>query len=136
MLTILNVPMAVAGWLTAITRNKYVLLSLVNVFLLFVGMFMDMAPAIIICTPILLPIMRNLGIDPVHFGVILLFNLGIGLCTPPVGNALFVGCAVGKTKIEEVFKPLMICYIPMVVMLFVITFFPQVAMFLPNLLMK
>jgi TRAP-type C4-dicarboxylate transport system permease large subunit len=80
-------------------------------------MVMDMAPAIVICTPILLPIMKNIGVDPVHFGVILMFNLGIGLCTPPVGNALFVGCAVGKAKMEEVMPSLLICYIPMVIIL-------------------
>lgn len=135
-LTVLNVPSAVAGWLTSITQNKYVLLTLVNIFLLIVGMFMDMAPAIIICTPILLPIMMKFGVNPIHFGVLLMFNLGIGLCTPPVGNALFVGCAVGKAKIEEIIKPLMVCYIPMLVILFLITFFPQIVMFLPNLLMK
>ena len=136
MLTALNVPTAVADWLKTMSQNKYVLLTLINIFLLVVGMFMDMAPAIIICTPILLPIATSIGVDPVHFGIILMFNLGIGLCTPPVGNALFVGCAVGKAKIEEVIKPLMLCYIPMLVILFMITFFPGIAMFLPNLLMK
>lgn len=136
MLTVLNVPAAIGTWLMTISQNKYVLLTLINVFLLFVGMFMDMAPAIIICTPILLPVATSIGVDPVHFGVILIFNLGIGLCTPPVGNALFVGCAVGKAKIEEILKPLMLCYIPMIVILFVITFFPGIAMFLPNLLLK
>ena len=136
MLTYLRVPSAVAGWMLSISQNKYVLLTLINLFLLFIGMVMDMAPAIVIVTPILLPIVKSLGVDPVHFGVILLFNLGIGLCTPPVGNALFVGCVVGKAKIEEVMRPLMFCYIPMVVILFLITFFPNIAMYLPNLIMK
>ncbi|MGQ9778708.1 MAG: TRAP transporter large permease [Bacillota bacterium] len=136
MLTYLRVPSAVAGWMLSISQNKYVLLTLINLFLLFIGMIMDMAPAIVIVTPILLPIVKSLGVDPIHFGVILLFNLGIGLCTPPVGNALFVGCAVGKAKIEEVMRPLMFCYIPMVVILFLIAFFPNIAMYLPNLIMK
>ena len=136
MMTSMQVPQAVAGWLLSLSTNKYVILTLVNIFLLFVGMVMDMAPAIVICTPILLPIMKSIGVDPVHFGVILVFNLGIGLCTPPVGNALFVGCAVGKAKIEEVIPSLMLCYIPMVVILFIITFFPEIAMLLPNWIMK
>jgi len=135
-MTSMQVPQAIAGWMLSISTNKYVILTLVNIFLLFVGMVMDMAPAIVICTPILLPIMKSIGVDPVHFGVILMFNLGIGLCTPPVGNAMFVGCAVGKAKIEEVMPSLIICYIPMVVILFIITFFPDIAMVLPNLIMK
>lgn len=136
MLGYLGVPGAIAQRMLSLSTNKYVILTLINVFLLFVGMIMDMAPAIVIITPILLPIVMRLGIDPIHFGVILLFNLGIGLCTPPVGNALFVGCAVGKAKIEEVMKPLMICYIPMIIILFIVTFLPGVALFLPNLFMK
>ncbi|TCL73205.1 tripartite ATP-independent transporter DctM subunit [Hydrogenispora ethanolica] len=136
MMTYLGVPGAIANWMLSLSNNKYVILTLINLFLLFIGMIMDMAPAIVICTPILLPIANQLGVDPVHFGVILMFNLGIGLCTPPVGNALFVGCAVGKAKMEEVFKPLMVCYLPMIVILFVITFFPDIAMLLPRLFMK
>lgn len=135
-MTSMQVPQAIAGWLLSLSDNRYVILTLVNIFLLFVGMVMDMAPAIVICTPILLPIMKTIGVDPVHFGVILMFNLGLGLCTPPVGNALFVGCAVGKAKIEEVLPSLIICYIPMIVILFVITFLPDIAMFLPNWWMK
>jgi tripartite ATP-independent transporter DctM subunit len=136
MMTYLGVPSAIASWMLSLSDNKYIILTLINVFLLFIGMIMDMAPAIVICTPILLPIATQIGVDPIHFGVILMFNLGIGLCTPPVGNALFVGCAVGKATIEEVFKPLLICYIPMIIILFVITFFPDIAMLLPNLFLK
>lgn len=136
LMTVLQVPRAMADLMLSISQNKYVILSLMNILLLIIGMIMDMAPAIVLCTPILLPIALQIGIDPVHFGVILMFNLGIGLCTPPVGNALFVGCAVGKAKMEEVFKPLMVCYIPMVVILFLITFVPEISMWLPNILMK
>ncbi len=136
LMTVLQVPRAMADWMLSISQNKYIILTLMNIILLVIGMIMDMAPAIVLCTPILLPIALKIGIDPVHFGVILMFNLGIGLCTPPVGNALFVGCAVGKAKMEEVFKPLMVCFIPMVVILFLITFVPEIAMWLPNLFMK
>ena len=136
LMTVLQVPRAMADWMLSISQNKYIILTLMNILLLIIGMIMDMAPAIVLCTPILLPIALKIGIDPVHFGVILMFNLGIGLCTPPVGNALFVGCAVGKAKMEEVFRSLMICYIPMLIILFLITFVPEIAMWLPNLLMK
>ncbi|NLY74643.1 MAG: TRAP transporter large permease [Firmicutes bacterium] len=136
LMTVLQVPRAMADWMLSISQNKYVILTLINIILLFTGMIMDMAPAIVLCTPILLPVAMRVGVDPVHFGVILMFNLGIGLCTPPVGSALFVGCAVGKAKLEEVFKSLMVCYIPMLVILFLVTFIPDIAMWLPNLLMK
>ncbi len=136
LMTVLQVPRAMADWMLSISQNKYVILTLMNILLLIIGMIMDMAPAIVLCTPILLPIALKIGIDPVHFGVILMFNLGMGLCTPPVGNALFVGCAVGKAKMEEVFRSLLICYIPMLIILFLITFVPEIAMWLPNLLMK
>jgi tripartite ATP-independent transporter DctM subunit len=136
LMTYLGVPGAIGDWLLSLSNNKFVILTLMNLFLLIIGMIMDMAPAIVVCTPILLPIALKMGVDPVHFGVILMLNLGIGLCTPPVGSALFVGCAVGKAKIESVLKPLMICFIPMVFILFVITFFPNIAMFLPNLVIK
>lgn len=136
LMTVLQVPRAMADWMLSISQNKYVILTLINIILLFTGMIMDMAPAIVLCTPILLPVAMRVGVDPVHFGVILMFNLGIGLCTPPVGSALFVGCAVGKAKLEEVFKSLMVCFIPMLVILFLVTFIPDIAMWLPNLLMK
>lgn len=136
LMTVLQVPRAMADWMLSISQNKFIILTLMNIMLLFIGTVMDMAPAIILCTPVLLPIALRLGVDPVHFGVILMFNLGLGLCTPPVGNALFVGCAVGKAKMEDVFKPLMVCFFPMLVILFLITFVPEIAMWLPNLLMK
>jgi len=136
LMTYLGVPRAMAEWLLGISDNKLVILTLMNVILLIIGMVMDMAPAIILCTPVLLPVALSIGVDPVHFGVILMFNLGIGLCTPPVGSALFVGCAVGKAKIEEIFRSLMVCFIPMLFILFVITFFPEIAMWSPNTFMK
>ncbi len=95
---------------------------------------MDMAPLILILTPILLPVVTQLGMDPVQFGIVLILNLGIGLCTPPVGGALFVGCAIGKVSIEKVTKALIPFYITMIVVLLMVTFVPQIVMFLPNLL--
>ncbi len=86
------------------SENKYVILMLINFMLLVLGCLMDMAPLILICTPILLPVVMKLGVDPVHFGMIMLLNLGIGLLTPPVGSVLFVGCAVGKVKLEDVMR--------------------------------
>jgi tripartite ATP-independent transporter DctM subunit len=135
-LTYLGVPGAIAQFMLSISHNKYVILTLINVFLLILGCLMDMAPAIVITTPILLPIVTQVGVNPIHFGVIMVFNLGIGLCTPPVGNAMFVGCAVGKTTIEKIFKMLMLCYIPMVIVLFLVTFLPDLVMWLPNLVIK
>lgn len=136
LMTFLGVPRFMADLLLSISDNKYVILTLINIMLLVIGMVMDMAPAIILCTPILLPIVTSVGVDPIHFGVILVFNLGVGLCSPPVGNALFVGCAIGKTKMEQVFNSLMACFIPMLIILFIITFLPDIVMWLPNAFMK
>lgn len=136
LMTVLGVPQVMADWMLSISDNKYVILTLMNVLVLIVGMVMDMAPAIILCTPILLPIAVSIGMDPVHFGVVLMCNLAIGLCTPPVGSALFVGCAVGKTKMEDVMGSLMTCLVPMVAVLFLVTFIPELTMWLPNLIMK
>ncbi len=136
MLTYLGVPGAIAQWLFSISHNKFVILSMINIFLLILGCLMDMAPAIVIITPILLPIVTQLVVNPILFGVLLILNLGIGLCTPPVGNAMFVGCAVGKISIEKLFKMLMYCYIPMIIVLFLVTFFPDLVLWLPNLVMK
>jgi tripartite ATP-independent transporter DctM subunit len=136
MMTYLGAPGFIAKSLLSFSSNRYVILTLINLFLLFIGMIMDMAPAIVILTPILLPVAARVGVDPIHFGIILLFNLGIGLCTPPVGNALFVGCAVGNARIEEVMSKLMVCYVPMVIILFLITFVPEITLFLPNLIIK
>ena len=108
---------------------------IINLLLLLLGCVMDMAPLILIMTPILGPIcITQLGMDPVHFGAMLIFNLAIGLCTPPVGSALFVGCAIGKTKIEKTSVNMLPLYAVMVAMLLLITFVPQVTMFLPNLM--
>ncbi|MFA5852342.1 MAG: TRAP transporter large permease, partial [Spirochaetales bacterium] len=132
----LRIPAKATELILSVTTNKYLLLLLINVLLLFLGMIMDMAPLILICTPILYPVVvTSLGLSPVHFGIIMMINLAIGLCTPPVGSALFVGCAVGKISVEKVTKALLPYYLSMVVVLMLVTYIPEITMFLPNLIM-
>lgn len=135
MMTELRIPAAIASTLLSVTSNKYVLLLIVNVLLLALGCFMDMAPLITIMTPILLPVVQSVGVDPVHFGVVMIFNLAVGLCTPPVGSALFVGCAIGKTSIERTAKNMLPLYAVMVIVLMLVTYIPSIALFLPRVLM-
>ena len=133
-LAYLKVPDLIASWITSFSNNKYVILLIVNVVLLLLGMIMDMAPLILITTPILLPLVTQFGVDPIHFGIILMMNLGIGLCTPPVGNSLFVGCVVGKSSIEKVFRAMFPFYFALVGALLLVTYIPFFAMWLPSLL--
>ena len=135
MMATLKIPQAITAALVGITDNRIILMLIINLLLLLLGCVMDMAPLILIMTPILGPIcITQLGMDPVHFGAMLIFNLAIGLCTPPVGSALFVGCAIGKTKIEKTSVNMLPLYAVMVVMLLLITFVPQITMFLPNMM--
>lgn len=136
MMTVLRVPTMITNVLLSITNNRVFLLLIINVLLLVLGCFMDMAPLIMIMTPILLPVVTSpvIGMDPIHFGVMLIFNLAIGLCTPPVGSALFVGCAVGKTTIESTSKKMLPMFGVMVFALLLVTFIPQISMWLPTLL--
>ncbi len=132
----LRIPALATEALLSVTTNKVILLLLINILLLALGCIMDMAPLILITTPILYPVVVNsLGMNPVNFGVMLILNLAIGLCTPPVGSALFVGCAIGKIKIEKVIKTMLPMYAAMLVVLILITFIPDITMFIPNLLM-
>ena len=135
MLALLQVPALATRALLTVTDNKYLLLLLITVLVLLLGCIMDMAPLILILTPILLPVVTSLGMDPIQFGVVLILNLAIGLCTPPVGGALFVGCAVGGVSIEKMTKALLPFYAVMVVVLLLITFIPQIVMWVPNMLM-
>ena len=128
-----NIPQATSDVLLGISDNKFVVLLIINIILLFVGIFMDMTPAVLIFTPIFLPVVTKLGIDPVHFGIIMVLNLCIGLCTPPVGSVLFVGVGVAKTSIQKVIRPLVPLFLAMVLALFLITYIPQLTMWLPNL---
>ncbi len=128
-----NIPQDISTGLLSLSDNKIVILLIINLLLLFVGIFMDMTPAVLIFTPIFLPVVTKLGIDPVHFGIIMVLNLCIGLCTPPVGSVLFVGVGVAKTTIEKVFKPLLPLFIAMIVALFLVTYIPQLSLWLPSL---
>ncbi len=118
---------------TQLSDNKYVILMCINIMLLLLGTLMDMAPLILILTPVLLPVTNALGIDPVHFGMIMLVNLGIGLITPPVGSVLFVASAVSKQKIEQVVKAMLPFYAILFVVLLLVTYIPAISLFLPKL---
>ncbi len=136
LLAFLRIPAQATQLLLGVTTNHIALLLLINVLLLLLGMIMDMAPLILITTPILYPVVVGaLGMDPVHFGIMLMLNLGIGLATPPVGSALFVGCAVGKVSVERATRAMLPFYATMVVVLLLVTFAPELVMFVPNLIM-
>lgn len=128
-----HIPQDISSGLLSITDNKIALLLIINIILLIVGVFMDITPAVLIFTPIFLPIVTKLGIDPVHFGIIMILNLCIGLCTPPVGSVLFVGVGVAKTSIEKVIRPLLPLFAAMILALFLITYIPELALWLPGL---
>jgi C4-dicarboxylate transporter DctM subunit len=129
-----NVPAAIGGFLTGLTDNRFLLLLLINLWLLFVGTWLDLSPAVIIFTPILLPIAVACGVDPVHFGVIMVVNLGIGLFTPPVGVCLFVACGIAKCSITSVVRAFLPFFASMVLVLLLITYVPGLVMWLPSLL--
>lgn len=134
MLAFLQVPEMITNALVTISDSRIVILLLINVLLLALGAIMDMAPLILIMTPILLPVAESIGMDPVHFGIMMLLNLSIGLITPPVGNVLFVGCAIGKISMERAMPGVIPFYIPMIVTLLLITFVPALVLTLPRLL--
>lgn len=133
MLTFFQVPTKMASFLTSISENPIAILLMINLMLLLLGMIMDMAALILICTPIFLPIAASIGIDPYQFGMILLINLGLGLCTPPVGSCLFVGCAVGGVRIEDAVKTIWPFYIAILIALMLVCFIPSISLILPNL---
>lgn len=128
-----NIPQNLSATLMALTDNPIFILLMINVILLMVGVFMDMTPAVLIFTPIFLPVVENLGVSPLHFGIVMVANLCIGLCTPPVGSVLFVGCSVGKTTITQLIKPLMPMYAAMFGALILITYIPAISEFLPRI---
>jgi tripartite ATP-independent transporter DctM subunit len=134
MMTLMQIPAKITYFFLSISENKYVFLFLVNILLLLLGTFMDLAPMLLICTPIFMPVIAKLGIDPVHFGMIMILNLGIGLITPPVGPTLFVGCAVGKVTMEQVSKELWPFYGAMCMALLLVTYVPAISLWLPGLL--
>ena len=128
-----KIPQEISNVLLQISDNKVVILLIINLILLFVGIFMDMTPAVLIFTPIFLPVVTKLGMDPIHFGIIMVLNLCIGLTTPPVGSVLFVGVGVAKTTIQKVIKPLIPLFLVMILALFLVTYFPQLSLWLPGL---
>jgi C4-dicarboxylate transporter DctM subunit len=132
----LEIPKKFAEFFTSITTNKYAILLLVNVFLLVLGTFVDMGPAIIITTPILLPLVQSVGVDPIHFGLIMIINLGIGLFTPPVGTNLYVCCVTARIGLEDISIAIVPYILAAIAILFVVTYLPQSVLWIPNLLMK
>ncbi|HET8726991.1 MAG TPA: TRAP transporter large permease [Alphaproteobacteria bacterium] len=136
LMALMQLPAKVTHFFLTISDNKYVILFLINLLLLFLGTLMDMAPLLLICTPILLPVVQNFGVDPVHFGIVMLVNLGIGLVTPPVGSVLFVGCAVAKLSLEQVTRKIWPFYIAMFAVLMLVTYIPAISLWLPHLMLK
>ncbi len=135
MMSYLQVPGMITESLLNLSNNPIVIMLLVNLILLFLGTIMDMAPLILIATPILLPVVRSIGMDPITFGVVMMLNLGVGLLTPPVGSTLFVGCSIGNAPIEKIAKSLMPFYAVLVIMVLLLSFVPALTLWLPNFLM-
>ena len=129
-----GIPAAISSFLLQVSSSKLVILLIMNILLLIVGTFMDLTPAILIFTPIFLPICQSLGMNPVHFGIMLVFNLCIGNITPPVGNTLFIGVKVAKSKIEKVIKPMLPFYAAIIVVLLLVTYIPQLSTWLPDVM--
>ena len=127
-----DIPQNISNGLLALSDNPIIILLIINLILLFVGIFMDMTPAVLIFTPIFLPVVTELGLDPVHFGIIMVLNLCIGLCTPPVGSVLFVGVGIAQTSIDKVVRPLLPLFIAMIIALFLVTYFPELSLWLPR----
>lgn len=128
-----DIPQNISSALLSLSDNKIVILILINLLLLFVGIFMDMTPAVLIFTPIFLPVVTKLGVDPVHFGIMMVTNLCIGLCTPPVGSVLFIGVGIAKISIQQVIKPLLPLFLAMIVALALIMIFPEISLWLPRM---
>jgi tripartite ATP-independent transporter DctM subunit len=132
LMTLMQIPFKVTSFFTTLSSDKYVILMLINVMLLVLGCLMDMSPLILICTPILLPVVKLLGVDPVHFGMIMMVNLGIGLITPPVGTVLFVGSAVSKLSMGVITKAMKPFFVVMFVVLMLVTYIPAISLWLPR----
>ncbi len=128
-----NIPQSISATLVALTDSKIIIFLIINVILLAVGTFMDMTPAVLIFTPIFLPVVMELGMHPLHFGIMMIMNLCIGLCTPPVGSVLFVGCSIAKTSITHITKSLLPFFIVMIISLLLVTYIPWISMILPKL---
>jgi tripartite ATP-independent transporter DctM subunit len=134
-MTLMQIPLKITGVLASLSDNRYVILMAINVLLLGLGTLMDMAPLILIMTPILMPVVKSIGVDPVHFGMIMMVNLSIGLLTPPVGGLLFVGSAVGKVTIEQLVKALMPFFLVLLAILMAVTYIPALSLWLPSVML-
>lgn len=128
-----GIPAAISRALMSVSDNRYVILLIMNIFLLVMGCFLDLTPAVLIFTPIFLPIVTSIGMSPVHFGIMFIMNMGIGSVTPPVGSCLFVGCSIGKVKIEGVTKYILPMFVAMTISLLLVTFIPAIALIIPYL---
>lgn len=131
-MTLMQIPLKITAILTTLSDNRYVILAMINIMLLVLGTLMDMAPLILILTPVLLPVAKAIGIDPVHFGMVMMVNLGIGLITPPVGAVLFVGSAVAKLRIEEVVRAMGPFFVILLAVLVMVTYLPAISLWLPR----
>jgi tripartite ATP-independent transporter DctM subunit len=131
-MTLMQIPLKITALLTSLSDNRYVILAFINIMLLVLGTLMDMAPLILILTPVLLPVAKAIGVDPVHFGMIMMVNLGIGLITPPVGAVLFVGSAVAKLRIEEVVRAMGPFFVILLAVLMLVTYLPAISLWLPR----
>jgi tripartite ATP-independent transporter DctM subunit len=127
-----DIPQLISEFMLTLSDNKWVILIVINIILLFVGTFMDITPAVLIFTPIFLPVVTKVGVDPVHFGMIMVVNLCIGLCTPPVGSLLFVGVSIAKISLTQVIRPLLPFFLAMIIALALITLFPEITLALPR----
>jgi tripartite ATP-independent transporter DctM subunit len=135
-MALMQLPKQVTEFFLTVSDDRYVILLLINLLLLVLGTLMDLAPLLLICAPILAPVVESFGVDLVHFGMIMLVNLGIGLVTPPVGSVLFVGCAVGKVTMEQAMQKIWPFYIAMLLVLVAVTYLPEVSLWLPDLLLN
>jgi len=136
MMAIMQIPAKATEFFVAVSSDKYTFLLYVNVLLLLLGTFMDLAPMLLICTPVFLPVIKAFDIDPVHFGIVMILNLGIGLLTPPVGPTMVIGCAIGRVSMEAVSRSILIFYVPMLVVLALVTYVPELSLWLPRLLLR
>ena len=135
MMAIMQIPAIATQFFIDISTDKVMFLLWINILLLLLGTFMDLAPMLLICTPIFLPVIKTFGIDPVHFGIIMILNLGIGLLTPPVGPTMVVGCAIGKVSMEAVSRSILVFYIPMLIVLALVTYIPALTLWLPSVVL-
>lgn len=136
MMALLQIPAKATQFFLSVSNDKYTFLFLVNILLLLLGTFMDLAPMLLICTPLFLPMLAPFGIDPVHFGIVMILNLGIGLLTPPVGPTMVVGCAIGRVSMEAVARSILIFYVPMLIVLLLVTYIPALTLWLPTIFLR